>query len=274
MEANAKKRFNWRAFVSVLTAFSFIGMTFTGIILFVVPPGRIANWTGWSLLALTKNQWIALHDWFAVIFVISAVFHLYFNLKPFINYFRSKAAKIFSLRPEWAMALFICVVVCVGAIVNIAPFSTLMSWNESIKNSWESPSQQAPIPHAELLTVAELAQQVSDIDLDTMLANLKSQGVKVNSSDVVVGELAKSVNMTPLQIYQIAVGQSGTEGSRFGRMMLKQYCEQMNLDVDEAVKKLKDAGFTAKPGMTVREIADSAGVHPSEIRKVLNQPNL
>jgi len=44
------------------------------------------------------------------------------------------------------------------------------------------------------------------------------------------------------------------------------------LDVDEAVKKLKDAGFTIKPEMTIREIADSVGVHPSEIRTILNQP--
>ncbi len=273
METNAKKRFHWRSFVSVLTAFSFIGLTFTGIILFFVPPGRIANWTGWTLLALTKDQWIALHDWFAVIFVVTAVFHLYFNLKPFISYFKSKATKIFSLRPEWAMALFICVVVCVGAIVNIVPFSTLLAWNESIKYSWDSPLQQAPIPHAELLTVTELAQQVSDVDLETMLANLKMQGIEVKSPDVVVGELAQSVNMTPAQLYQIALGQSRTGGRRFGRMTLKQYCEQINLDVDEAVKKLKDAGFTAKPEITIRNIADSAGVHPSEIRTVLNQPN-
>lgn len=272
MKTKLKRRFQWRSFVSVLTAFSFIGLTFTGIILFVVPPGRIANWTGWTLLALTKDQWIALHDWFAIIFVVTAIFHLYNNLKPFISYFKSKTTKIFSLRPEWTMALIVCFAVCVGAIVNIAPFSTLMAWNESIKSGWDTPSQQAPIPHAELLTMNELAQQVSDVDIETMLANLERQGIEVNSPDVVIGELAQSINMIPAQLYQIALGQSDTRGGRFGQMTLKQYCEQINLDVEEAVKKLNDAGFKAKLEMTIREIADSAGVHPSEIRTVLNQP--
>ncbi len=272
METNTKKQFNWRSFVSVLTAFSFIGITFTGIILFVVPPGRIANWTGWTLLALTKDQWIALHDWFAVIFVVTAIIHLYFNLKPFISYFKSRVTKTFSLRSEWVVALLVCAVVGVGTVVNFAPFSTLMAWNERIKYSWDNPSQQAPIPHAELLTLAEMASQVPDANIETMIANLERQGIKVQSPEIIVGELAKLSDVTPAQIYQIALGQSSAGSSRFGQMTLKQYCEQIDLDLDEAVKKLKDAGFTIKPEMTIREIADSVGIHPSEIRTILNQP--
>ncbi|MBN1972041.1 MAG: DUF4405 domain-containing protein [Sedimentisphaerales bacterium] len=273
METKAKNQFNWRSFVSVLTAFSFIGLTFTGIILFVVPPGRIANWTGWTLLALTKDQWIALHDWFGIIFVVTAVIHLYFNLKLFISYFKSRVTKTFSLRSEWVVALLVCVVVGAGTVVNFAPFSTLMTWNESIKYGWDNPSQQAPIPHAELLTLIELAEQVPDANIETMIANLEGQGIKVQSPEIIVNELAESVAMTPEQIYQIALGQSTTGSSRFGQMTLKQYCEQINLDVDEAVKILNDAGFTIKPEMTIREIADSKGAHPSEIRTLLNQLN-
>ena len=74
MKTNGNKIFNWRSFTSILTAFSFLGLTISGIILFVVPPGRIANWTGWTIFALTKEQWIALHDWFAVIFMITVAF--------------------------------------------------------------------------------------------------------------------------------------------------------------------------------------------------------
>ncbi|MBN1973380.1 MAG: DUF4405 domain-containing protein [Sedimentisphaerales bacterium] len=273
MEAKGKRRFNWRSFVSVLTAFSFLGLTITGIILFIVPPGRIANWSGWTIYALTKEQWIALHDWFGIIFVITVVFHLLFNIKPFISYFKSKVTKSYSLRPEWLLAMVVCIVVGVGTIVNTAPFSTLMTWNESIKNSWENTSQQAPVPHAELFTLTELAQQVTDVDLETMQANLQAQGIEVNSSDITIGELAESFSKTPSEIYQIALGQGGTERSRLGQMTLKEYCEQMNINVDEAVRKLKTSGFTVKSNMTIREIADSGGVHPSAVRTMLNQTN-
>ena len=46
-----------RGFVSLLTALSFLIMAVSGLILFIVPEGRIANWHDWRFLGLTKNQW-------------------------------------------------------------------------------------------------------------------------------------------------------------------------------------------------------------------------
>jgi hypothetical protein len=40
--------------------------------------------------------------------------------------------------------------------------------------------------------------------------------------------------------------------------------------VNTAVESLKKAGFDAGPESTIRDIADSAGVHPSEIRAVID----
>lgn len=310
MSKQRDRQFNWRAFVSVLTALSFIGMTFTGVILFVVPPGRIANWTGWTMLALTKGQWIALHLWFSLIFVVASAFHVYLNWKAFVNYFKNKVTKAFALRAEWALALVFCIIVLLGTLGDVAPFSSLHAWNESIKHSWDRPRDRAPIPHAELLTLAELAEQVRDVDLETMLTNLKARGIEVESADVVVGKLAEAHNMTPAWLYDIALGQAagsrgygagrgqggrgpggpggrggqgadthaeaghgqGERGRGFGRLTLKEYCNEMSLDVNTAVKRLRDAGFKADPDMTIRAIADNANVHPSEIRTLVESP--
>lgn len=292
MSKEAKKVFNWRSYVSVLTALSFIGMTFTGIILFFVPPGRIANWTGWTMLALTKQQWIGLHDWFSIIFVIASVFHLYLNWKPFVGYFKSKLTRAFSLRAEWALAVVTCIAVFICTLVGVKPFSSLLAWGERIKRSWDSPRQSAPIPHAELLSLEELAEKTSGVDLETMLSNLKTKGIEVESPNVVLGELAETHSMTPARLYEIALGQAasgvggggrrgqagsedglgGGPGRGFGRMTLKQYCEQMDLDLDASVKKLKQAGLTVSVDMTIRDIADSTGTHPSEIRNILQAP--
>lgn len=294
MSKDIDKQFNWRSFISVLTALSFIGMAFTGVILFVVPPGRIANWTGWTLLGLTKNEWIGLHDWFSIIFVAASVIHLYLNWKPFVGYFKSKTTKAFALRAEWAAALVVCAIVFVGTLGDIRPFSSLLQWNENIKHNWDSPRQRPPIPHAELLSLTELARQVPDVDLETMLKNLKAQGIEVESADIILGKLADAYNMTPARLYDIALGRiepgrgygrggqgaeseelaggghrEGRPGRGFGRLTLKQYCEQMGLDVSTAVKKLQDVGIEAGPDMTIRGIADSAGKHPSEIRAII-----
>jgi len=292
MSEETRKIFNWRSYVSVLTALSFIGMTFTGIVLFFVPPGRIANWTGWTMLALTKQQWIGLHDWFSIIFVIASIFHLYLNWKPFVSYFKSKVTKAFGLRAEWALATITCIAVFVCTLVGVKPFSSLLSWGESIKHSWDSPRQRAPIPHAELLSLTELAKQIPDVDLETMLSNLKTKGIEVESPDVVLGKLAEANGVTPAGLYDIALGQAATgiggggrhgqtgadgghgggSGRGFGRMTLKQYCEQMELDLNSAVKKLKEAGFTAGTDMAIRDISDSTGAHPSEIMDILQAP--
>ena len=283
MSNDMKKQFNWRSFISVLTALSFIGMAFTGVILFVVPPGRVANWTGWTLIGLTKHEWIGLHDWFSIIFVAASVIHLYLNWKPFVSYFKSKATKAFSLRAEWMAALVVCAVVFVGTLSDIRPFSSLLEWNENIKHSWENPQQRAPIPHAELMSLNELAKQVQGVDLETMLGNLKSEGIEVESADIALGKLAEAYNTTPVRLYNIALGQSdpgggygghegGGSGRGFGKMTLKQYCEQTGLDTNTAIKKLQDAGIKAGTDMTIRGIADSAGRHPSEIRAIIEPP--
>ena len=73
------KAFSSRAFVSVLTGLSLIGMTISGIVLFLTPSGRIANWTDWTYLRLTKHQWGALHIWLSLIFLAASFFHVYFN---------------------------------------------------------------------------------------------------------------------------------------------------------------------------------------------------
>lgn len=297
MGKDTNQKFNWRAFASVLSGLSFIGMVFTGVILFVVPPGRIANWTGWTLLGLTKHQWIGLHDWFSIVFFIGAILHIYLNWKPLVNYFKGKVSKTFSFRREWILALVVCVVVFFGMLGEIKPFSSLLAWNESIKHNWDTPTRKAPIPHAELLTLAELAEKVEDVDLETMLANLSSHGIEVESPQDVVGELAEKHNMTPVRLYNIALGQTtggrgrgaghgggrgaggadrggtghgpGGAGRGFGRMTLEEYCTEAGLDLSVAVRKLKDAGFEVEPNMTIRAMADSAGIHPSEIRTVL-----
>lgn len=308
MSANTTWSFSWRAFASVLTGLSFVGMIFTGVILFVVPPGRIAHWTGWTMLGLTKHEWIALHDWSSIVFVVGSILHIYLNWSCLISYFKDRVSKAFAFRAEWILAVVVCALVFAGTVWDIRPFSSLMDWNESIKHSWDTPRRQAPVVHAELLTLRELANKSEGVDLDTMIANLAGHGITVKSPDVVVGELAEAHDMTPSQLYPLALGTQGDaqragggagrrdagaspggrgpgnqsgqgkthdktgaggSGRGFGRMTLTEYCEETGVDVESAVEKLRRAGYEAGGDMTIREIADSAEAHPAQIRTVI-----
>ncbi len=304
MPNQKRTNFNWRAFVSLTTGLSFIGMGITGIALLFVPPGRIANWTDWKMLGLTKHQWIGQHVWFSTVFVIAAILHIYLNWRPLVNYCKAKVGKGLALRWEWVLSLALCLVVGAGTFAGIRPFSSLLDWSEGIKHGWDTPARRAPIPHAELMTLEELAEHVKDVDAETMIANLKAGGIQVESSADVVGEMAKAHNLSPIELYNMAIGaenrgrgrgaggqgrgaggqgrggpggegqsehgQGAGSGLRMvGRMTLRQYCDQAGLDLGKSIEKLQAAGLKAASDMTLREIADLANRHPSEVRDLL-----
>jgi len=282
------RRFQWRAFVSVTTMLSFLGMSVTGIALFVTPPGRIAHWTGWTLSGLTKDQWVALHIWFSLVFLVGAVFHLCLNWKPLVSYFKDRVRKTFALRLEWVLALAICVLVFVGTLAEKTPFANVLAFNERIKHRWDRPEQRAPVPHAELMTLNEVAEKVTGLDVETMMHNLQEGGIEVKSPDAVVGESARQNNMTPHQLYATATGGGqggrGSGGNRrfsdgsssrggfgIGRLTLRQYCNQERLNVGTAITRLRENDVEAKPNASIREIADASGLHPSVIRDILGR---
>jgi uncharacterized membrane protein YgcG len=292
------RRFQWRALISVTTILSFLVMSVTGAVLFVTPPGRIAHWTGWTFSGLDKDQWAALHIWFSLVFLLAAGFHIYLNWRPLVSYFKDRARKAFALRWEWVVSLALCVLVWVGTLSEVTPFSNLLALNDRIKHSWDQPGQRAPIPHAELMTLNEVAEKVEGLDGTTMMQNLQDKGIEVASPNAVVGELAQQNNMTPNRLYALAInerprgagqggnwrfsgrqegrgglgaGRQGGGGFGIGRLTLRQYCEQEGLDVETAVAKLKENNVEANPDTTIREIADNAGLHPSVIRDILGR---
>ena len=55
-------------------------------------------------------------------------------------------------------------------------------------------------------------------------------------------------------------------------MTLGELCRSEGIELNWAVKRLREEGFAAQASMTIREIADQAGVHPSELRDVLELP--
>jgi hypothetical protein len=265
------ERFRFRAFVSLLTAFSFITLGATGAILYITPPGRVANWTNWTLGGLSKHQWIAVHICFSTLFLIVSILHIWLNFKPMMSYFVSKAKTASALRLEWILAIAVCGIVCTGALKPFIPFSSLLGLNERIKFSWEKPKQQAPIPHAELLTIEELAKK-SDLEMDAIIQNLKVTGIEVNPSDV-FGTIAEQQNLSPNELFEIATDRQtdghGKGGGGFGQKSLKQACEEMGIDLKKAIEALKAAGIEATADMRIRVIADQNNMHPSQIRQIL-----
>ncbi|MFH1952450.1 MAG: DUF4405 domain-containing protein [Pseudomonadota bacterium] len=62
--AKDRKAFSWRGWTTFVTTISFIVDTLSGIILYIAPPGRVANWTSWQVWGLGREQWVAIHTIF------------------------------------------------------------------------------------------------------------------------------------------------------------------------------------------------------------------
>lgn len=274
---------SWRALASVLIASFFIILVLSGAILFVSPPGRIANWTNWNILGLRKQEWINLHIWFSALFLVVVVIHLLFNWRPFLNYFKDRVTRRPGLRWEWVAALAICGMVYAGTRAGVPPFSSLLAFNERVKESWDEPRQRAPIPHAELLTLAELAQKAG-VDLATATSRLRAQGIDGIAPEMIVEQLADRNHRSSQQIYEALTsspsegghGNGGGRGSGFGGgggpgwKTLAGFCADEGIELKAAIARLQAKGLKVSPDQTMREIAVNNGYNrPYEILAVV-----
>jgi len=126
-----------RAFVSFVTGLSFVVMSVSGLVLYFAPRGRVANFSGWSVLGLDKEQWSDLHMTMAVLLLAGIGWHLYFNFRPLCHYLKSRATRTGMRLRELVLAAILTALVTIGTLAMWSPFSLIADWNEQIKNSQE-----------------------------------------------------------------------------------------------------------------------------------------
>lgn len=201
--AERKRRgFNLRGFFSLLLFTSFSLLLLTGTILYVTPQGRVAHWTGWTILGLDKEEWSAIHITLALLVLIASGFHLYYNWSIFWGYITRKAQRTLNLKWEVALAVVLCVITVSGTLYDVPPFGTIIQWNDDIKDYWEARSAAPPVPHAEDLSIEELASTV-DMPLEEVIALLKDAGVEVDDASVKVNDVAIAHGTVPSELFAV-----------------------------------------------------------------------
>ena len=270
-----KQRFYWRAFVTFYIVLSFLVLATSGVVLYIAPPGRIANWSYWSMGALSKAQWQSVHTIFSFLFVLAGAIHIYFNWRVILGYVRSKLGEGIKRRNELLAAGAVGVAIVAATIAGLPPFSTVVEFGEDVKNSWATPQNEPPVPHAEAWTVTRFAE-VTKVPVEQAVANLRQAGIPVpDAQKTTLLELSRAHNLTPQEIYTKAVGKATaakvplTEGGGYGRKTVQQICEQLQVPVEEGVARLRTAGMEAAPGDNMREVAERCGKTPMEVVKVI-----
>lgn len=276
--SSTTKPFRWKAFISLYVVFSFFVLGLSGIVLYVAPPGRIANWSIWRLALLSKAQWQAVHTLVAFVFIVAASFHLYFNWKVLMAYIRSKMTEGLLMKREVGAAMGAGVLLVALTIGGAPPFSSVMEAGDGIKNSWAGPTREPPIPHAEELTVRKLAETAKVPEAQAR-ENLEKHGVTMERTDMTVKQIAASNKITPEQVYQrmyadgakpmVAQGQGGG----WGRKTVTDICTQYSMSTETGLARLKTAGVSATATTPLKELALGSGKTPMDIAQIIVGPD-
>jgi len=274
-----KKNFFWKSFVSFSLVWSFLIILISGIVLYIAPPGRVSNWTNWVLFGFSKAGWQAIHTIFSLTFVFLSVFHLIvFNWKVLWFYFVSKTSKGLNKQKELFASLALIIIVFSGTYFNIQPIKAVIDFGEWTTESWETKEDQAPIPHAELLTIRELSEKYVRVSADSILLIIKQKGLKADSIGQSILTISELNNITPARLYAIISPENSIDTLKtkdklqtqgFGRKTITEVAKELGKDVNDVIEVLRKNGIKANPTDKLKEVAESADKTPIEILELV-----
>lgn len=192
-----------RILISLVTALSFVAMSLSGIAAFVVPQGRVAYWTNWTFLGLSKTQWGNIHITTSVLFLIAGIWHTWYNWTPLIQYLRGIPDRMTASWRDLVIASLVTVFFTVGAVTKTPPLNYILNFNNWIKESWvKTPADDPPFGHAELLSLKGFCKKMY-IDSGEAIRELRQAGLSVTDENITVEQIARMNRLTPANVYQV-----------------------------------------------------------------------
>lgn len=266
----------FRKFISLSITFSFLVMSYTGIMLFISPKGRVANWSNWEIFGLSKTQYANLHVTFMILFLTGMLLHIYLNWKPLWSYLKNKNREFSLFTREFMFALGFTCLFFFGVLYEIAPFKQFIEFQDDVKLSWEK-SENTPIyGHAELSTLKEFTINMN-IDTQEAIVLLKNKGYVDISADAKLIDIAKENAISPNDIYislnsKVAIKKAtatAQQGSGFGQMSLVQVSEKYGIDIEKSISILKEKGIKVDKDSKMKELANQLEVTPFDLLEMI-----
>lgn len=254
----------------LLTMFT---MTFTGIILFITPPGRVANWANWELFGISKELYGQIHSSFMVLFIIATILHIYYNWKPLINYMKNEAREFVLFTKDMIVASILFLVFLFGTIYQISPFSNFLNFGDEIKSSWEKEYGTSPYSHAELSSLKSFTKKLN-YDLEVSKTILTSNNITFEE-DQSLSQIAKLNGISPKFIYDLLRKnfekneEKTVPLSGLGKKSIKEVAQTLGLSTQEFIEKLKTLDLAANEDDKFKEVVESKDLSPSDVLEKL-----
>lgn len=206
-----------RKITSLSLGFSFLIMSYTGIILFVAPHGRVSRWLDWHLFGLDKVQYQELHNTSMITLLFFGILHIYYNWKPIVNYLKDSTKKISFTKKEFLIAFILNAFFVIGTLTHIQPFKGFLDLGETFKSSWsENITKTSSNNNTNVKVIAikpppqrlgrKTLQELSDmgnINLEYALKALKSKGINNINSNIKIKNIANELNIEKSDVYKL-----------------------------------------------------------------------
>lgn len=287
-----RKPFSMRAMTAFMVTAAFVFCVVTGVVLFAVPQGRIANWVDWRLLGLLKEEWAQVHLVFGLLFVVFGIIHLFpYNWPTFKAYMAARRqGRLDFRRPrrELVAGLAVALLLATGSIAAVPPFSQLFALNAWVREAWVAgPEYQPPFGHAEELSLASFAKRMN-MDLQAATEALSARGVTFSGPQDSLGGIAKANGMSAMDLYMLIkpferpteaaptaarytpeMVEERFEGKGIGRKTVPEMAAEAGVDAADVAARLAKAGIAATDGRTLKELADAHRMTPVDVLKVM-----
>ncbi|MBV5303636.1 MAG: DUF4405 domain-containing protein [Chlorobium sp.] len=270
-----KRSFSWRVFISFGLCIALVMMLLSGVILYISPPGRVANWTDWRMIGLSKTGWQHQHIVFGFAFVLLSLFHLFLiNWHAFFSYLKAKSTQGLKSPAELMAITIFSLFLGAGTFFGIQPFSAVIEFGDGISNSWERKDSQAPVPHAELMTLVELSQQPAlGGDPEALKTMLEKAGLQVTSQKETIADIAKANGMTAEKVYELIApkknGAQKLQKEGLGKKTLQQIADEAGVSATALQLALRQKGIEAKPDSPLKVIAENNNMQMNDLRQLL-----
>jgi hypothetical protein len=278
---------NLRGLTSLVAAAGFIVLVVSGMVAYVVPHGRIAYWTDWTFLGMTKTNWVDVHVLAGLLFVLAGLFHICFNWKLLAAYVVGNTQKGRGLKTEGIITVALLALFVVSGIYRIPPLSYFMDLSESLKGSWVSREYEPPFGRAELLGLNSFCKKM-EIPLEQAVAALAANGIAAPDMNESLQDMAKRARVAPLKLYTMikhleakpgpaSAGFTLTPqmveeryaGSGIGKKTISDISASMNLDASRIMQRLEALGILARVEEPLKQAAERNRLQPIELLKVI-----
>jgi hypothetical protein len=161
----------------------------------------------------------------------------------------------------------------------VPPFNWPLLLNTHFKDAAAAKYGEPPYGHAELSPLRQLARR-TDLDLPAALAALKAAGIRFDSEQATVQDIARQNNRSPQDIFQMmqkATAPAPAQGLPInpppgtGNKTLAGLCEGYGLPAAELIQALQGGGIEAQPELTIKAIGANNGLSPMAVYDAIRE---